>query len=122
MTSNIIQTLINTRIEHEVEEIEPWVARLTTLSEETDDTRKVDPSLLTSNEAEVLVRYYGTQQTRQEVADAMDLSPNRIDNLRYAAEEDLLAAETTLAIIRGMRTDVRPDLSDYQPADEDPDS
>jgi len=109
MASNIIQTLIDTRVEHPIEDVEEWVERLTTLGDELEHTRDVDPSLLTENEAEVLVRYYGTHQTRQEVATAMDLSPNRIDRLRHAAEEDLLAAEATLAVISDLRGQVQPD-------------
>ena len=109
MTSNIIQTLIGTRVEHPIEDVEGWVDRLTTLGGELEHTRDVDPSLLTENEAEVIVRYYGTHQTRQDIATAMGLSPNRIDRLRYAAEEDLLAAEATLGIIDELRSQVRPD-------------
>jgi len=53
----------------------------------------------------------------QELADAcevravnaMALSPNRIDRLRHAAEEDLLAAEATLGILSDVRQQVRPD-------------
>lgn len=109
MASNIIQTLIDTRVEHPIKDVEGWVERLTALGDELEHTRDVDPSLLTENEAEVLVRYYGTHQTRQEVADAMELSPNRIDRLRHAAEEDLLAAEATLAVISDLRAQVQPD-------------
>jgi len=108
-TSNIIQTLHDTHIENPIEDIDRWVESLTTLSKELEHTRDVDPSLLTENEAEVIVRYYGTSQTRQEVADAMELSPNRIDWLRHAAQEDLLAAEVTLAVINKLRTQVQPD-------------
>ena len=39
----------------------------------------------------------------------MDLSPNRIDRLRHAAEEDLLAAEATLGILDDLRQHVQPD-------------
>jgi len=109
MASNIVQTLIHTRIEDPIEDVEVWVDRLTTLIDELEHTRDVEPTLLTANEAEVLVRYYGTQQSRQTIADAMDLSPNRIDRLRHAAEEDLLAAEATLAVVERLRTTVRPD-------------
>lgn len=108
-TSNIIQTLHDTRIENPIEDVDRWVESLMTLSEELEHTRDVDPSLLTENEAEVIARYYGTSQTRQEVADAMGLSPNRIDRLRHAAQEDLLAAEVTLAMINKLRTQVQPD-------------
>lgn len=109
MATNIIQTLIETRAEHPIEDIEGWVERFTTLADEVEHTRSVEPSLLTENEAEVLVRYYGTHQTRQEIADAMELSPNRIDRLRHAAEEDLLAAEATLSTISNLRTVVQPE-------------
>lgn len=109
MTSNIIQTLIDTRVEHPIEDVEAWVDRLTTLGDSVEHTRDVDPSLLTANEAEVIVRYYGTHQGRQEIADAMDLSPNRIDRLRHAAEEDLLAAEATLGVVSDLRQQIRPD-------------
>lgn len=109
MPSNVVQTLINTRVEHPIEDIEAWVERLTALGEELEHTRDVEPSLLTENEAEVLIRYYGTHQARQEVADAMELSPNRIDRLRHAAEEDLLAAEATLGVISDLRGEVQPD-------------
>ena len=108
-TSNIIQTLIDTRIENPIKDVERWVERLTALGEKLEHTRDVDPSLLTKNEAEVIVRYYGTHQTRQEVANTMDLSPNRIDRLRHAAEEDLLAAEATLGILNDLRQQVQPD-------------
>jgi len=109
MSSNIIQTLIDTRVEHPIEDIDAWVERLTALGATVEHTRAVEPSLLTANEAEVLVRYHGTHQTRQEIADAMDLSPNRIDNLRHAAEEDLLAAEATIELVAGLRAEIRPD-------------
>lgn len=109
MPSNVVQTLISTRVEHPIEHIEAWVERLTTLAEELEHTRNVEPSLLTDTEAEVIVRYYGTHQTRQEVADVMGLSPNRIDRLRHAAEEDLLAAEATLAVISDLRKQGQPD-------------
>jgi len=107
-TSNIIQTLIDTRVENPIKNVGGWVERLTALGEELEHTRDVDPTLLTENEAEVIVRYYGTSQTRQEVADAMGLSPNRIDRLRHAAEEDLLAAEATLGILNDLRQHVQP--------------
>ena len=109
MTANIIQTLIDTRVENPIEDIGQWVDRLTALGDELEHTRDVDPSLLTENEAEVIVRYYGTHQTRQDVADAMGLSPNRIDRLRHAAEEDLLAAEATLDLISDLRQQAKPD-------------
>jgi len=109
MPSNIIQTLIGTRVENPIEDVEKWGDRLTALGDGLEHSRDVDPSLLTENEAEVIVRYYGTHQTRQEVADAMDLSPNRIDRLRHAAEEDLLAAEATLGILNDVRQHVQPD-------------
>jgi len=107
-TSNIIQTLIDTCIENPIKNVGRWVERLTALDEDLEHTRDVDPTLLTENEAEVIVRYYGTSQTRQEVADAMELSPNRIDRLRHAAEEDLLAAEATLGILNDLRQHVQP--------------
>ena len=112
MPSNVVQTLINSRVEYEIEDIEAWVRRLTALVDELEHTRDVAPSLLTENEAEVLIRYYGTHQTRQEVADAMGLSPNRIDRLRHAAEEDLLAAEATLALVSDLRQQVQRIESD----------
>ena len=107
--ANIIQTLIETSIERPVEDVDVWVDRLTGLADEIDHTRDVSPRLLTENEAEVLVRYYGTHQTRQDVADTMGLSPNRIDRLRHAAEEDVLAAEATLDIFGDLRDGVRAD-------------
>ena len=110
--SNIIQTLIDTRVENPIEDVEEWVERLTALGDELEHTRDVDPPLLTENEAEVIVRYYGTHQTRQDVADAMGLSPNRIDRLRHAAEEDLLAAEATVGILDDLRQQVKPDPYD----------
>jgi len=109
MPSNIIQTLINTRVENSAEDVGEWVDRLTDLGDEIKYDRGADPSLLTQNEAEVLVRYYGTQQPRREIADAMNISPNRIDNLRRAAEGNLLAAEATLAVVSELRKQVRPD-------------
>lgn len=108
MPSNIIQTLINTRVENSVKDVEQWVDRLTALGNEIEHTRDVEPTLLTANEAEVIVRYYGTNQRRQDVADAMGLSANRIDRLRHAAEEDLLAAEATLAVVSDLRAQVQP--------------
>jgi len=109
MPSNIIQTLIDTRVENSIEDVKGWVGRFTALGDELEHTRDVDPSLLTKNEAEVIVRYYGTRQTRQEVANAMELSPNRIDRLRHAAEEDLLAAEATVGVISDLRQHIQPD-------------
>ena len=111
-TSNIIQTLIDTRVENPIKNVGGWVERLTALDEDLEHTRDVDPTLLTENEAEVIVRYYGTHQTRQDVADAMGLSPNRIDRLRHAAEEDLLAAEATLGVLDDLRQQVKPDPYD----------
>jgi len=108
VTSNIVQQLIETRIEHPVEDVQQWVDQLTTLGDEIVHTRNVDPQLLTDREAEVLVRYYGVGQKRSEVAEAMGVSPNRVDNLRYAAEDDLLAAEKTVDILYRLRNDVRP--------------
>jgi len=105
----VYQTLINTRVENPIKDVEKWVNRLTALGDGLEHTRDVDPSLLTENEAEVIVRYYGTHQTRQDVAEAMALSPNRIDRLRHAAEEDLLAAEATVGVISELRQQVRPD-------------
>ena len=110
--SNIIQTFIDTRVENPIEDVGEWVDRLTALGDGLEHTRDVDPALLTENEAEVIVRYYGTHQTRQDVADAMGLSPNRIDRLRHAAEEDLLAAEATVAILTDLRQQAKPDPSD----------
>jgi|APHM01.1.fsa_nt_gi hypothetical protein len=112
MTSNVVQTLIETRVEHPVEDVDEWVGRLTRLADETDTDRAVAPELLTRNEAEVVVRYYGTHQSRQEIADEMALSPNRIDRIRQAAEEDLLAAEATLGVTSDLRAEVRPDPYD----------
>ena len=109
MPSNIIQTLIDTRVENSIEDVGGWVERLTALGDEVAHSRDVDPALLTENEAEVIVRYHGADQRRQNIADAMDLSPNRIDRLRHAAEEDLLAAEATLGILNDIRRQVRPD-------------
>jgi DNA-directed RNA polymerase sigma subunit (sigma70/sigma32) len=103
MASNIIQTLIDTRVESPIEDVGEWAERLIALGNGLEHTRDVDPNLLTENEAEVIVRYYGTHQTRREVANAMGLSPNRIDRLRHAAEEDLLAAEATLDILDDLR-------------------
>jgi len=109
MPSNIVQTLIDTRIENPIEDVGEWVERLVALGDELEHTRDVDPTLLTENEAEVIVRYYATNQTRREIAEAMDLSPNRIDRLRHAAEEDLLAAEATLGVISDLRRQIQPD-------------
>jgi len=108
MPSNVIQTLIETRIETPIEDVGGWVDRLTALGDELEHTRDVDPTLLTENEAEVIVRYYAADQRRQQVAEAMDLSPNRIDRLRHAAEEDLLAAEATLGVVSDARKQVQP--------------
>ena len=108
MPTNIIQTLIDTRVENSIGDVEEWVQRLTALGDRVEHSRDVAPSLLTENEAEVIVRYHGTHQTRQDVANAMDLSPNRIDRLRHAAEEDLLAAEATLGILTDLRQQVQP--------------
>jgi hypothetical protein len=107
--SNIIQTLNDTRVENPIEDVGEWVDRLTALGDELEHTRDVDPTLLTENEAEVIVRYYGIDQARRNVADAMALSPNRIDRLRHAAEEDLLAAEATVGILDDLRQQVQPD-------------
>jgi len=107
--ANVIQTLIDTRIENPVKDVGRWVDRLSDLGEELEHTRDVNPTLLTENEAEVIVRYYATDQRRQDVAEAMDLSPNRIDRLRHAAEEDLLAAEATLGVVSDVRRQIRPD-------------
>jgi DNA-directed RNA polymerase sigma subunit (sigma70/sigma32) len=119
MAANIIQTLIDTRVENPIEDVEGWAERLIALGDGLEHTRDVDPTLLTENEAEVIVRYYGTHQTRREVADAMNLSPNRIDRLRHAAEEDLLAAEATLGILNGLREKTsaksRPSGQGYEP-------
>jgi DNA-directed RNA polymerase specialized sigma subunit len=109
MPSNIIQTLIDTRVEHPIEDVEEWVDRLTALGDRLDHSRDVEPDLLTENEAEVIIRYYATDQRRQEIADAMGLSPNRIDRLRHAAEEDLLAAEATLGVVSDLRREIQPD-------------
>jgi DNA-directed RNA polymerase sigma subunit (sigma70/sigma32) len=109
MASNIIQTLIDTRVENPIEDVSGWVEHLIALGDGLEHTRDVDPALLTENEAEVIVRYYGTHQTRREVANAMELSPNRIDRLRHAAEEDLLAAEATLGILNDLRQHVQSD-------------
>ena len=49
---------------------------------------------------------------REEVADAMGLSPNRIDKLRQAAEEDLLAADASLRVIEQLRQATQPPVED----------
>lgn len=109
MTKNIIQTLLDTRIESPIDDVEAWVSRLTSLGDEIEHTRDVDPRLLTENEAEVIVRYYLRDEARRDIADAMGLSGNRVDRLRHAAEEDLLAAQATLEIVEEMRDDVQPE-------------
>lgn len=117
MTSNIVQTLIDTRVEHPIsdDEVFYWANRLTTLGDELEHTRDVSPSLLTEREAEVIVRYYATDQGRQEIAGTMGLSPNRIDRLRHAAEEDLIAAEATLRIVGDLRDAIRPTQDELYP-------
>jgi DNA-directed RNA polymerase specialized sigma24 family protein len=112
MHDTTIQTLLNTRIEHPIDgdDVDEWVDRLTTLSEEVKTIRESDdPSLLTENEAEVIVRRYGVGQSAKEIAEAMGVSTQRIYDLLYAAEEDLLAAEATLSIIDDLRESVSPD-------------
>jgi predicted DNA-binding protein YlxM (UPF0122 family) len=109
---HIIKTLQNTRAEKPISEdnIDEWVDRLTTLGDELDNIRDgAEPSLLTEREAEVIVRWYGTTQGAEEIADAIDadVSTQRVYNLRYAAEEDLLAADATLSIIGDLRRNVR---------------
>jgi hypothetical protein len=115
MHNHIIKTLQNTPAEEPVTEndVDKWVDRLTTLGDELDQIRDAaDPSLLTELEAEVIVRWYGMKQGAEEIADALDtdVSTNRVYQLRYAAEEDLLAAEATLSIISELRCDVGPNL------------
>lgn len=106
-----IQTLLNTRIEHPTDgdDVDEWVGRFTTLGEEVETIRESDdPSLLTENEAEVIVRRYGVGQSAKEIAEAMGVSTQRIYDLLYAAEEDLLAAEATLSIIHDLRECIQP--------------
>lgn len=106
---NVVQRLLGTHVETPVTDVGTWVGRLTDLAGEVEHTRgSADPSLLTEREAEVAVRYYLADQGRSDVADAMDLSPNRVDNLRYAAEDKLLAAEATLRVVGEARDAVRP--------------
>ena len=104
---DIIQLLRDTRTETPVEDVDEWVARLTSIDEPTEPSH-LEPSLLTEREAEVAVRLYGAGQTRQEISESMDLSANRVDRLRYAATEDLLAADRTLDVLGELRREVRP--------------
>lgn len=113
MHDTIIQTLLTTRIEHPIDgdDVDEWVDRLTTLGEEVSTIRDSDdPTLLTENEAEVIVRWHGMGQSAKEIAEAMGVGTQRVYDLRYAAEEDLLAADATLSIIHDLRERIRPDL------------
>ena len=115
MHNHIIKSLQNTRTEEPISEdaVDEWVDRLTTLGDELENIRDgAAPGLLTEREAEVIVRWYGTTQSAEEIAAAIDadVSTQRVYNLRYAAEEDLLAADATLRIIGDLRRDVCPDL------------
>lgn len=109
--TNIIKTLQTTRAEHPIDggDVEEWVDRLTSLASDLEGIRDgSDPALLTEKEAEVVVRWYGMNQGADEIADVMGVSNKRVYHLRYAAEDDLLAADATLSIINDLREDIRP--------------
>ena len=109
--NHIIKTLQNTRAEHPIDgdDVEEWVDRLTSLASDLEGIRDgSDPTLLTEKEAEVVVRWYGMNQGGDENADGVGVSNKRVYHLRYAAEDDLLAADATLSIIHDLREDIRP--------------
>jgi predicted DNA-binding protein YlxM (UPF0122 family) len=99
--SHIIQTLQTTLPEQSIggNDVDKWVNRLTSLDTEVSTDRDaVDPGLLTQNEAEVVVRWYVLDQSASEIAEILGVGTQRVYDLRYAAEDDLLAADATLSI------------------------
>lgn len=109
--NHIIKTLRNTNIEHPIDgdEVDEWVDRLTNLRGEIEHTRaKADPTLLTEREAETLIRHYGMGQSVDEIAEALGVSKQRVYDLRYAVEDDLLAADATLSVIDELRREISP--------------
>jgi transcriptional regulator len=96
MMSDVVQTLLGTRVENPAHAAD-WVERLS------------QPGMLTHRQAEVVVRLYGRDESRQEVAAALGTTASNVDNIRRAASEKLRGAEATLREIEKMRQAVRPD-------------
>jgi DNA-directed RNA polymerase specialized sigma subunit len=112
MTNHIIKTLQNTRAEHPIDgdDVEAWVDRLTSLSDELEHIREAsDPTLFTERQAEVIIRWHGMGQTAAEIADVLGIGNARVYEIRHAAEDKLLAADATLSLVDELRQSIRPD-------------
>lgn len=101
MSDDIVQTLIETHVVRPVEDVDGWCDRL------------VDAGLLTDRQAELVVRKYGRDESRQEIAEAMGVSLSRVDNLRRAVNDRLQKAEQTINAVWELRGAVnQPDRCD----------
>jgi DNA-directed RNA polymerase specialized sigma subunit len=110
--NHIVKTLQDTRAEHPIDgdDVEAWVDRLTTLSDELEHIREAsDPTLFTERQAEVLVRWHGMGQTAAEIADVLGIGNARVYEIRHITEDKLLAAEATLSVMNELRQSIRPD-------------
>lgn len=96
MTQDIVQTLVNSRVETEVD-VEEWADRL------------VEAGLLTEREAEALVGIHFTHLGAEEIAQELDVSASRVYNLKSQAETKLREADHTLRMVEELREETRPD-------------
>ncbi|MFC6764033.1 hypothetical protein [Natrinema soli] len=99
MTRDIVQTLIDTYVENEID-IDGAVDRLT------------KTGLLTERQAEAIVRAHFTNASTEEIADKRGVSTGRVYNVRQDVEEKLRMAAETLGIIGNLRREVRPDRTE----------
>jgi len=97
---NTHQTLTGTRCEHPLSEDD--VAEL---------VDRLDNSVLSRRQAEVLVLDHGRQMGTAEIADELGVSEGRVHNLRRELRQKLDDVDAVLAAVADLRDNVRPEAT-----------